>query len=267
MICALKKPALGLLAVFAGSWAAFSSEPKPPAPAEIVERVANAATNSRPERQLHYQFTRSILTDYLDQKGEINDHGTRDYEVKPVNGRLVPVLVLINGKTPTEAEKTEWTQRAVSAEKRREMPLSRELLNHFTFGYITNETLVGRDCFILSFEPNKSHKADGLMDRILSQLHGRLWIDQQDYQLAKADIHLIERVSFWAGFGGVLDQLDLVLARNRIEPGLWLTRGSYIELKGRKVLSPFHFRSWEQCDHFIAVSPSEPKAADVARSE
>jgi hypothetical protein len=225
---------------------------------EIIDRVVQAATNSPTGARLHYQFSRSVLTEYFDDKGVINDRGTRGYKVQPQGGRLVPSLIEVNGNSPTESEKAEWSKRAVESEKRREFRLNREVLSHFTFQLVTNEVINGRNCYLLAFQPRKDPKGkDNLMARILGRLHGKIWIDQEDYQFAKADIHLMERVSIWAGVAGVLEQCDLVIERRRLEPGFWLTSGSYIELRGRKVLSNFHFRAWEECKEFMRLNEGE----------
>jgi hypothetical protein len=220
-------------------------------PEAIIDRLIANGTNAATARRFSYSFIRSIRTEVLDEKEQSQDHGTRVYDLEPEKDHWSPVLIEVNQKTPTAQEKAEWSKRAVEAEKHRETPLNRELLNHYTFTLAGEEALGKRPAYILSFQPRVAVKdSDGILDRFLGHMSGRIWVDKDDFQLSKLDIHLTKRMTFLLGVAGVLDKFNLLLERTRLEPGVWLTRGSYIEFKGRKLFSSFHFRSWEDCHDF-----------------
>jgi hypothetical protein len=91
-------------------------------------------------------------------------------------------------------------------------------------------------------------------------MSGTFWIDKEDNQLAKADIRLSKRVSFFGGIAGAIDKLDLTLIQRRIEPSVWLGEAIHIDFSGRKLFSTIRFRCFENCGDFKVVPEQHASA-------
>jgi hypothetical protein len=84
--------------------------------------------------------------------------------------------------------------------------------------------------------------AKGYLERFANRMAGRLWVDETEAVIAKAELRLIETVTFVAGIAGAVYQLDCAFKRSRLDDGLWYTpeftwSADWRELLSRKVVT------------------------------
>jgi hypothetical protein len=108
--------------------------------------------------------------------------------------------------------------------------------------------------------PKPNAPDEEFLDRLINAMSGTFWIDKEDYQLARADIKLTQRVSFFGGIAGAIDKLDLTLIQRRLEKSAWLGEAIHIDFSGRKLFSNIRFRCFENCADFEA-QPNQQVAA------
>ena len=111
-----------------------------------------------------------------------------------------------------------------------------------------------RPALVISFKP----KAAGLAvkkieDRMLNKLAGTIWVDEQEYEIIQADLHLSEKVSLWGGVLGVLDKLNFYVVRRRVEDGVWFNQASTVLIEGRKLFDALRLRTKEEASGFKKV--------------
>jgi hypothetical protein len=71
------------------------------------------------------------------------------------------------------------------------------LLERFRFSYLGDEVFEGRPVWVVDFEPASDRlPARSLKDRFINLTAGRLWIDQEESALARAEFDLPAR-SMW----------------------------------------------------------------------
>jgi hypothetical protein len=132
--------------------------------------------------------------------------------------------------------------------------LTEELFQRFDWTVERRETLEGRALLRVSFRSRDPEApADKLMDRVINRMTGVIWVDERDWEIARAEMRLTERVTLWAGLLGVLDSFQLTLLR---EPGadqVWYVKQSNVELAGRKLFGTVRYRAKETSEDFHRV--------------
>jgi hypothetical protein len=130
--------------------------------------------------------------------------------------------------------------------------VTREITDRFDFTVVRREPWEGRPTLVLDFAPKPVQPAvTATPDQILSRLAGRLWVDEQDADLANLQLHLTEPFSLgWLGVLGSLKQCELNLRQQRAPEGVWLARKQTLLLVGRKLASTMRYRITEEGSGF-----------------
>lgn len=220
--------AVALLRPLAAAWAIDADAPPLPAVETVLERLAEhspkEAANDLAFKQ-RYQFTRSRETEVRNSKGELNKR-----EVKTVVNKPTPDA----GKS--EAAADAQTHRRGKSGRKTDFAVDREFLARFQFTLVGRETIGGRPTLILDLEPAaKKPPEHDLKDRIINKMAGRVWVDEAESVLVKADFHLTEKVNVVAGLVGNIASFTLSFHRERTADGLWFTPRLEWQADGREV--------------------------------
>ena len=122
--------------------------------------------------------------------------------------------------------------------------LTPELTSRFDFFLVGTTNLAGRNSYELKFQPKcPPLPVHHMVDKLLNNLSGTIWIDANEYELARADIHLNSQVEFWGGLIGSLKSLNYSISRARAVDGLWLNSITTGLFEGRKLVDSKHFRT------------------------
>jgi hypothetical protein len=193
----------------------------------------------------------------LEDDGKLKKQTIRVYEIHPENGVPVSRLVSINGhpkdedKDESDGDKKKGRSAAREAgEKGRLLKISSELLSRFDFTLKGEDVIAGRPAWVLSFVPREDAPREDLVDKVINSIYGTMWVDREDYQMAKVDLHLAKRVTFFAGIAGAIDRMDMQVIQKRLEPSVWLREAITLDFVGRKFLSPVRLRCFENCYEF-----------------
>ena len=241
MRCLLSLLLLALVST--GAWGSPTAE-------EILERLLRSSEDSAVETNRNaFGYLRNARTEYLDDKGKIRKRVHRIYRVWPVDGEPVATLISKNGRPvgPEDEQESRRSAARENGEKGRSLSISRDLFARYDFVLAPATNIHSRAAFALRFTPKENIEADGVFERLLNAMHGTLFIDQEDFQLAKAEIHLLRKVSFFGGIAGALEKMDMSFSQKRIEPGIWLPDATFVNFDGRKLLSDVRFRYYESC--------------------
>jgi hypothetical protein len=84
----------------------------------------------------------------------------------------------------------------------------------------------------------------------LSRISGTLWIDAQEYELARADLNLASEVDFLGGMIGSLRKMAYTMTRTRVADGVWLNTSASGEFEGRKLLDSMRIKTRSQLTSF-----------------
>ena len=133
----------------------------------------------------------------------------------------------------------------------RESFLTPELVARFDFELLTQEPLNGRPAFQISFQPkNPPAPAHRMVDRLLDRISGTIWIDCEEFEVARAEIRLRSEVDVLGGMIGSLKKLAYTMIRTRVADGIWLNSFSSADLEGRKLLDSLRIKTKSQSSNF-----------------
>jgi hypothetical protein len=230
----------------------------------MIDRANQVAKG---EKQEKYCYIKKSVTQELNSHGETINSTEKEYEVVLIRGWPFDRLVKVQGKQLSEVEIQKENQREQAFREKvagrdmkqrrskREAWLTAELLARFNFNAISNDVCCSRKAVVLEFKPKRKNPEDTLEDKILNRLAGRLWVDDQDAEIAKLDVHLTEELSLgWLGMIGSLKECNLLMQRQRMPDGVWVNAKHTLSIIGRKVLSSIKYRSTEESRDFRPAS-------------
>ncbi len=219
---------------------------------EIVRRMLVMRKRdeaAKKDRTNLYTFTQRIVKEKLAADGAVSERQELEYEVSPVNGVLTPRLVLKNGKPPTPSDlKAEEERNKRERQKAQEgnqprddedrVVFNEELAAKYEYARVGEETIHGRTAYLISFKPkNNDLPIKRRVDYVLNHVEGRAWIDREDYEMVKVELHLTQKTSFWLGILGTLRNFDASFEQQRATEGVWLPSHYKMHIDARILLS------------------------------
>lgn len=247
--------------------------------APTVEDIINRAVERSKTVELqgkskHYTYSRVSVVEDVGDEGKVEDRREKSYVMIPVSGRIYQRLILANGKPLSEKEQKledekerkfrqslAQSQPAKMSDKQR-IILGRELVSRFRFALAGREIVAGRPTFVLSFVAKSGAAEKKIDDRVLNRLAGKLWIDEEEFEMARIDFHLTEKVSI--GWGGVLASVQkfaFTLTRIRLADGVWFNHLFRGDIEGRKILGTLRLRIQDRASDFKQLSTGAVPAA------
>jgi hypothetical protein len=237
-----------------------AAQAAPDVDAILRKFIENGEDTELSRRRNAIAYQRTSRVEYLNDDGTVQRDQIRIYKIFPKDGESVTRLITVNGRPAKERPEKKRSAARETGEKSRKLEVNADLLSRFDFTFVREEVFVHRPMWILAFTPKADAKNDEIFDKFINAMTGKLWIDQEEYQLAKAEVRLGKRVSFFGGLAGALDKLDLTLIQRRIEPGVWLGEAVHIDCAGRKLFSSMRFRCFENCSGFEKAATEHAKA-------
>lgn len=244
-------------------------------PTTLLRRVAENQKKSRLlEMSYVYEVTRTQLT--LGRNSEVKKNESRTFEVTPLEDGDYRKLIKKNGLSLSEDEarkeqhKLEESLRkraGNSAERsrlekkraerrRKESQLWDEVLKAFEFRPAVDETHHGRRVLAFDAIPRPQYVPADHDLKILKKIQGRLWVDEAEAQIVRADIEFIEDLKFGAGFLAKINKGGMLKVwQRKVNDEAWFPDHSEVVVNGRiavfksfnlKLLSEFsNYRKFE----------------------
>ncbi|HLH52381.1 MAG TPA: hypothetical protein VKY92_02000 [Verrucomicrobiae bacterium] len=241
--------------------------PTPSADAIIqkaVERASNARLNAS---WPGYTYKKVNITEELDSKGRVKQRKERVFQVYFRSGTTYVKLLEVNGRAPAEADRRfqaetqsnvhQFFGQPAAGGDNRENFLTAELAARFEYNLLKVSQVNGRATYVIAFDPkNPPPSEHRVMDRLLNHISGTLWIDADEYEIARADIQLGAEVDFLGGIVGCLHKLAYSMTRVRMAEGIWLHSESTGNFEGRKLLDPMRIKMKSESTNFRLITAS-----------
>ncbi len=268
-------------------WSFGGELPKPVgvtnAAAPTFQQLAsNVVARSKWERTQNitaqFTFNKLRVLEEFDSKDKVTDRKQSRQEWFPINGMPFARTIEKNGKPLTEKERKAEEEReaAVRAGRRsarspeatkrdKEWQFTDEMLARYTFKITGQETVRGRPAWVVEFAP-RSHDlpVKQVTDRVANKVAGKVWVDAEDWELARLKIWLTEELTFIGGVAGVLRKFELLLDRARVEPNAWLPTTIDFEMAGRELFTNKRLHYHEEAKDFKRVAPPPAPASGEA---
>ena len=204
----------------------------------VVERVKKESDNDRAFDE-RYSYLRTKVTEYRNSAGELKKSEEKSsVHDPPAAKHSQPDAAKSNpGSEKSEAVSDTHSNVRGRQFKRDDFLLNQDLVRRFQFTLAGCELINGRPALMIDFVPvNKKMPERNLKDRFINKVGGRVWVDEADYSLVKADVHLTQKVNVGFGLIGAVWEFDYGFGRERTDDGLWFTRDVNWHLEGREVV-------------------------------
>lgn len=249
---------------------AATNEPPP----TFAQLASNVVARSKWERTQNttaqFAFTKQRVLEEFDSKSQVDDRKQSRQEWFPINGSPFARTIERNGKPLTDKERKAEEEReaAVRAGKRparspeatkrdKEWQFTDEMLARYTFKVTGQEAVRGRPAWVVEFAPrSKDLPVKQVADRVANKVAGKVWVDAEDWEVARLKVWLTEELTFIGGVAGVLRKFELLLDRARVEPNAWLPTAIDFEMAGRELLTNKRLHYHEEAKGFKRVAPA-----------
>ncbi len=213
-----------------------------------------------------FKYRKLTLTEELDSSGKVKERREKVYEISYCDGLSHATLLTVNGHAPTGADLKLQSDNESSVSKilgqtkaakgdNRENFLTAELAARFDFILAGQTNLNGRMAYVITFNPKSPElPTHHMVDKLLNRLSGTIWIDTQEFEVARAEVNLGSEVDLFGGLVGSLKRLAYTLERTRVADGVWFSTLSNGDFEGRKLLDPTHIKTKSQSVNFKRVA-------------
>jgi len=207
---------------------------------KVVAHATNYEDNNDNLFDMNYQYTRTRTWEYRNGSGELNSREVASkVENKPERlalkaSRLSTASQRIG--TPRAADSATGSSIQGKALKVKDYSIP-NLVNRFQFTLVGREMLNGRPSLMVDFKPLNNHlPVNQFADNFINKAAGRVWIDEEDYAVAQAQLHLTQPVNVLGGLVGAVRKFTYDFTRVRTPEGYWFARNMDWHVEGREVL-------------------------------
>jgi len=170
---------------------------------------------------------------------------SKTYDGLMILGSPYRRLVAVDGKllSPVDEERQEQQLRGVIAQRNRESKQERErrianyehdrkrdhllmeqLTEAFDFKLLGKQMLDSREVYVLVATPRPGYSPPNAETKVLTGMHGKLWIDTKELQWVKVEAEAIRPVSIEGFLARVEPGTQFELEKAPVAPGVWLVK-------------------------------------------
>ncbi len=248
--------------------------------ARDIIRRAVAAQERNWKVARNYGFSERVDTRRLDVHGKLKTKDVKVYDVVLLEGTPYRRLAGRDDlPLPPGDEKKEQERFAkIIAERRTETAAQRalrlneyesrpewqreawhELPEAFDFQLAGEEVRDGRRVYVIEATPNPSYQPRSRTAATLTHLKGKLWVDQQDYHVVRAEAEVVETISVGLFLFRLARGSRATFEQSLVNGDVWLPRHVRASFSARlgllKVVRVEHEIGYSKCREFPADSP------------
>ncbi len=211
---------------------------------QVVARAVSQEDKNDNLFDMNYQYTRTRTWEYRNGAGELKSREEKcSVENKPLRlAAIAAGFAAANRPLPTPtAAKNEPLSETHSNFHSKALKVKNysipNLVKRFQFTLVGREMLNGRPSLVVDFKPLNDHlPVNQFADNFINKAAGRVWIDEEDYAIAQAQLHLTGQVNVLCGIVGSVWKFNCGFTRLRTPEGYWFARSMDWHLEGREVV-------------------------------
>ena len=150
------------------------------------------------------------------------------------------------------------------------VPLDADLFSRYRGEVVGREVINGRPAIVIEFSPNsRDLPIRRRQDYLLNKLAGKVWVDEMDYDIVKAEARLTERTRVFWGILGNIENADLYFEQTRMGDGVYLPMHLSFFFDGRKLFTSIREKITAEWSgyRFEAAAASPPSPVKAATKQ
>jgi hypothetical protein len=216
------------------------------------------------ELQKNYTYVEKRRDVKLSRLGKVTVGPLRTFEVYPSNmpGKTYKRLIAIDGvplapaelaqrdaehreRMTAEAERNKnetpgqraQRQYQEGKDRREREALMNDAFNVFEAKLVGRENVDGQQLVVATLTPLDNAKTTTREGKWMKKFHGRIWVSEADYQVARIEMEALEDLTIgWGVVGRIHEGTRLVFARRKVDGETWLPAEMRLEASGRTLL-------------------------------
>jgi hypothetical protein len=225
-------------------------------PREIVRRSVEI-DHKTAELARNYTCQQREVMKHLGSHGEVKSTEIKTWDITVLYGEPYSRLIQKDDKPLSEKdaqkeeekldkflskrkneseEQREKRQAKEKKERDEERAFLRDVVNAYDFRIVGDDTVDGRDTWVIEATPRKDFHPTQPHADILSKLKGKLWIDKQDYNWVRAEAESTDTISFGLFLARVHKGSHFSFEQVRLNNEVWLLRRFYLNASARFLL-------------------------------
>jgi hypothetical protein len=265
-----------------------AQQKQPPSDAELLARADKLIANQHRNEQFLDEYER--LERQVDQTAGMTPRVIEDrtYRIVPTGTGTMKVLVSDRGKEVDPAEYRKelllWEQtleialkpndsrgKTAHAKFEKKRKDRAELIDSMREGllrkWVGQETVNGHLCDVIQLDPNPEFHPRSTLQEAIAHVTAKIWVDNTQNQLIRAEAHVTRDISFGGGILGKLYRGGVfAFDQSEVAPGVWLPTRYQYDYTARKFLFTFEQHQFIEVRRYRRVgSPKEALA--IVQSE
>jgi len=205
----------------------------------------------------NYTFVARNETRQIDRQGRLKQRRVLTYDVTLLEGSPYTRLIARDDKplSPAEQRKEEEKLRKSIEQRRKETPDQRtrrladwekkrreqhdpllEIPEAFELRVAGSERVDGKDAWIIDGTPRPGFRPKSRLARFFPKFKGRLWIDKQDSVWVKAEVDVLDIISFGLFLARLQKGAHLTFEQTRVNDEVWLPKRVTVAFAARVLL-------------------------------
>jgi len=181
----------------------------------------------------------------------------KTYDVLNISGEQVQKLISKDGKPLSDKDarkedekiqkvidkrnsESDWDRAKRLAKEQKEREEDRQFVSEvadaYNFTFVGIEKLDGRDNYVIDAEPKPGYKPVHKDAGILTKTRFRVWIDQDDVQMKKLDVQIIDTFSWGLFIARIHKGSRVIIENTRVNDEVWLQQHVGLKLDARVAL-------------------------------
>ncbi len=183
---------LPLLLIAATVPAPPSSADLPSLPSILQGVIARDAETQRDLQSMEYD--EHVHTERLDAKGNVIQRQDLQFIVRPGASEEVQVVSTRGDNLPTDPDEAAREAQGKETQRRQQTFDLKSIATRFDLRLEGESTELGAKAYIISFEPKPNQVFHSQTEKVLNQLHGRIWIRASDDTILRTEATLVHPV-------------------------------------------------------------------------
>ena len=235
---------------------------------QIIEKAHEAAKRNGMGEAV-FSFLRRATIEDLDSKGKIRKGYTKTY--RAYTDRREQELIRVDGKPAShrqvareQARNRERQRRYLARKKSGNTNKSENLVTRNVELYqekfipilVGVESVNTRPAYVIQLRPNTDHKLKSkIVNRFMNQFDAKLWVDKDEFHIARIDAKLKKPVTFLGGLVGAVNAINISISEKRLASDAWVDEIVSANFDARMFWKTYRFRMKSESSNFESATP------------